>query len=418
MNISILKNYFWYGPFWRKAILVAIVLTIGVGGYNFFFGNKGVKTTYQTETAEKGTIVVSVTGSGKVSSANSSDVTTSVGGVVKKILVKNDQLVKAGQAIALVDLDQSSKQKYSSALSSYQSAKNSLDSAKSGLWTAQSKAFAVNQKFMNDAVARELAATDPTYIQENADWLAAESNYKIQQDTIRQMESNVNNAWLALNQQSPTIYAPISGTITGLSLQVGSVVSNTSTTKIASVVTNANPTISINLTEIDAPKVKVGDRATVTLDAFSDKTFTGTVASIDTVGITSSGVTNYPTVIKLDTNSKDIFANMSAQASIMIDSKPDVLLVSSSAVQSQNGSNFVRVMKGGKVSQVTVETGLVSDNQTEIVSGLNEGETVVTATITTGGTTRSANSTTSPFGLFGGNNRNGGGQIRGANFGR
>lgn len=409
---------------WFKALkpafkLVVLLLAIGLGwfAYSKIKGSAASKTDYQTATVSKGTIVVSVSASGSVSAAQAADVTTNASGVVSKVYVKNGDKVKTGQAIAYLDLDQIAKQKYVSAVSSYQSAKNSFDSAQANLYTKQSSEFAANQKFINDAVARDLTTDDPTYIQENADWLAAEASYKIQEAAIKQAQNSLSSAALSLQQASPTIYSPISGTVTGLSLQQGTVIAEGSTGKVASVVTGANPTVSVNLTQIDAPSITVGDKATITLDAFSDKTFTGKVISIDTVGETSSGVTSYPVVIKLDSPNDQIYANMSATANIITNSKSDILTVPSGAIQTDsNGGSYVRVMKNGQIQNVTVQTGISNDTDTEIVSGLSEGDTVVTGEISTGSPSNSRTNSTSPFSIFGGN-RGGGGNVRIRNFG-
>ncbi|MDO9027786.1 MAG: efflux RND transporter periplasmic adaptor subunit, partial [Candidatus Roizmanbacteria bacterium] len=243
-------------------------------------------------------------------------------------------------------------------------------------------------------------------ISEN-NWLSAEAKYKSQQKAIEQAQLSLNSAWYSYQQASPVIYAPISGTVSGLSLQIGSVInsqssSNTSATtnKIANIKTNALPTLSINLTEIDVPKIKIGDKATITFDAFSDKTFTGKVISIDTVGSVSSGVTNYPTVILLDTKSNTILPNMGITANIITNTKDDVLLIPSSAVKSvDSGNNYVQILKNGKPVNQNIEIGLVSDSQTEITSGLKEGDTVITST-TEVSTTKSSTKTQSVFGGF------------------
>ena len=170
------------------------------------------------------------------------------------------------------------------------------------------------------------------------------------------------------------------------------------------------PTLSINLTEIDVPKVTIGDKATITFDAFSDKTYTGKVISIDTVGSVSSGVTNYPTVILLDTKSNAILPNMGISANIITNTKDDVLLVSSSAVKTDDSNNnYIQILKNGKPVNQNVEIGLSSDSQTEITSGLSEGEIVITSTSQT--TTNTSTQTQSVFGGFGG--RSGGGGMGG-----
>lgn len=396
----------------RTLIIVAVI----IGGGYYLYSTQASSTatpTYQTATAEKGTLIVSVTGSGTVSTANSVQVTTQSSGVIKKIYVKNGDTVKVGQKIADIELDQTGQQRYKSALSSYQSAQNAVASAQSGLYSAQSKMFAANQKFINDAAERDLAESDPTYIQQNADWKASEADYIRQQSVITQSQNARFAAWITTQQSSPAIYAPLSGTLTGFSLQEGSVITaqtttsgSTSSQKIASVTTNAIPTISVNLTQIDVPKIKVGQKATITLDAYADKTYTGKVVSIDTVGSVSSGVTSYPAVIALDERTNDVLPNMSAQAVIVIDSKTDALIVPSTAITTSNGQRTVRIMKNNSPTSVTVTTGLASDTETEIVSGVSEGDTVVTAVITK--STSSTTTSTSPFSALGGGRAGGG----------
>jgi multidrug efflux pump subunit AcrA (membrane-fusion protein) len=151
----------------------------------------------------------------------------------------------------------------------------------------------------------------------------------------------------------------------------------------------------VNLNEVDIPKVKVGDRATITMDAFPASTFTGKIVSIDTTGSISSGVTTYPAYIVYDSAIDGIYPNMAVDASIITAVKDNVVLVPNAAVQ----ESTIRIMKNGKMSSVDVTVGSSNDTQTEITSGVNEGDTVVTGTTTTG---KSTTATTSPFSAIGG----------------
>ncbi len=383
---------------------VAVVALVWFG-WSKYRSYKSSQPQYQTAQVEKGTLVVAVTASGQVSTVNSLAVNTSASGVVAQVYVHDGLSVGAGAALAQLDLDQTSKQRYLTALASY-------NSAKANQYTLQNTLFTTNQKLINDAVARNLSVDDPTYIEENASWKAAEASYLNQQNSIAA-------AALALQQSSPVIYAPVSGVVTGLTLQKGSgLTSTTSSTttgqKIASIKTNANPAVAVNLTEIDVPKIKVGSKATITFDAIADKTFTGKVISVDTVGSVTSGVVSYPAAIALDTTSGDILPNMSAQVNIIIATKTDVLLVPTTAVKTQNGQNTVQVLQGKQVQSVDVSVGKTSATQTEIVSGLKEGDTVVTGTITTPTSTTRSSQTQSPFGALRGGFGGGGG----ARFGR
>lgn len=412
----------------KKIILLVLILIAGYFAISKLFLNKNNKVTYQTEKVTKGNLIVTVSGSGNVASTNNSNVTTSATGVVKTLYVKDGETVKTGDKIAEIELDLEGQQKNAQAYASYLAAQNSLQSAKDALYLTQADLFGKWQSYFNLAESTNYKNSDGTakteernnkteFLISQDNWLSAEAKYKLQEKAITQAQTSLTSAWYSYQQASPIIYAPISGTVSGLSLQIGSVInsqssSNTTamTNKIAGIRTDAMPTIYINLTEIDVPKIKIGDKATITFDAFSDKTYTGKVISIDTVGSVSSGVTNYPTVILLDTKSNDILPNMGVSANIITNTKDEVLLVSTSAVKTDsNGNNYIQILTNGKPVDINVEVGLSSDTQTEIVSGIKEGDTVITST--TEASTTPSSQTQSVFGGFGGN-RGGGGNVR------
>jgi len=141
------------------------------------------------------------------------------------------------------------------------------------------------------------------------------------------------------------------------------------------------PIVSVNLSEIDVSQVELDQKATVILDSIPDKTFTGKIVGVDRIGQSTSGVTQYPAIIQLDSSSKQILPNMMVTANIMIDRKDNALLVPSGVIQSQGDQSYVNVLIDGKPQSVPVEVGLSSDTQIEIVSGLNEGDAVITNTI-------------------------------------
>lgn len=375
---------------------IIAILAIAFLGYKIF-GKKQAKVQYQTTKVEKGTIIASVSASGQVLTANLINVTSNASGLVKKVYVKDGDLVTSGQKILELILDTDAKQRSSSAYSSYLSAKNSLDSAVTTLWTLDSAMWAANRTFVNDSLARGLLNYDPTYIQQNDNWLAAEAKYKNQKNVVSQSQTAVNNAWQAYQLVSPIVTAPMSGIVTNITYTEGMSLGGTedASLRIAIIRAEGNPLASFTLSEIDVSKVKLGQKATVKLDSLTDKTFTGKVATVDRVGSVTSGVTAYPVVIKFDTEAAEVLANMSATASIILDSKDEVLLVPSGVIRIQGEQNIVRVLKNKKEETVVVETGLTSDTQTEILSGLSEGDEVITGTVST--TTTRQGSSSSPF---------------------
>ncbi len=404
----------------RTKVIIALVVLIVLGffGYRALTAQKA-QPTYQTAVAEKGSLVTAVTASGSVSQGSSVNITTQVTGVVDQVFVKDGDSVTAGQNIASIIPDTASSQKQTAALASYMQANNNILTAKNTLNTLQSSLFAANQKFINDAVARGLTTDNPTYIQEDADWLAAENAYKNQQGVIAAASTAASGSWLSYVQLSSTVTAPMAGVISGLTVTPGSSVTSTSTSTSSTPATlgtvvlgEGTPKASVNLTEIDVVKVKPGQKVTMTLDALPDKTFTGVVSAVNTNGQVSSNVTTYPATITFDTAANSVYPNMGVAATIITDVKNNVILVPSAAVQTTGGQSIVRVMKNGQVSSVPVEVGGSNDTQTEIISGLSEGDTVVTGQTSMTGTGASG---TSPFGNtrggFGGG-FGGGGNVR------
>ncbi|MDO8497565.1 MAG: efflux RND transporter periplasmic adaptor subunit [bacterium] len=417
----------------RKVVFLVIVILFVIGGLfklKILEGNKQ-QVQYQTEKAEKGTIISAISGSGQVSTANSMGVTTQATGVVKTVYVTNGQIVQMGDPLVELDLDRDSNQKYLQALASYQGTKNSLDASKANQYGLQSDMFnewqtfmaiAQNSTYQNaDGTPNNINRSLPEFHIAEDDWLSTEAKYKNQQGAITQAQTALSSSWISYQQSSPVIYSPISGTVTGFTLQQGAIIapsSSSSTTtsqssqKIAVIMTNAAPTVTIDASEIDAPKIKQGNKVTITLDALPDKTYTGKVTSIDISGAVNSDVTTYPVTITLDSNPQDVYPNMSATANIIVATKDNVVVVPSSAIQTQNGESVVQIKKNGQYVSTPVEIGIASDTQTEIISGVNEGDEIVTSTVSSQtGSQTSTSGTRSPFSAnpFGGGIRTGGG---------
>jgi HlyD family secretion protein len=162
----------------------------------------------------------------------------------------------------------------------------------------------------------------------------------------------------------------------------------------------------ISLNEIDVVNVKLGQPVELTFDAIPGETFTGTVSQINTVGVSTSNVVSFATKISIPDADERIKSGMSVTANIIVENKEGVLSVPSGTVKSENvkGEMKYYVMKKTQQNQkVYVAVGMTNDIDTEIVEGLNEGDQVVSRTVS--GTTAKSTSSTSIFSLFGGGNR-------------
>jgi RND family efflux transporter MFP subunit len=396
---QIFKNRF------RTGLFIVLVAAVGLIGWRVL-GSRQPQPQYQTAKVERGNIVASVTASGQVLTSNITHVTTQASGTVKKVYLADGDQVYPGQTIAEITLDTQGQQSQAQAYASYLSAKSGLALAEASYYTLQSDLFAKNQAFMNGAVASGLSGDDPTYIQQNANWLAAEAKFNNYQTDLAKAKASYSAAWLTYQETRAVITAPSSGKINSLTIAEGMTLGATEGTsgnlasqRVASIITEGTPLASFNISEIDVSQVKSGQKATLTIDSLPDLTFTGKVVSLDRVGTTTSGVVNYPVLVKFDTSSEQVLPNMVASVSIIIDTKSDILLVPSNAVQTQDGQSTVKVLKDGRQQVVSVEIGLASDTQTEIISGLSEGDTVITGTISSEQTNQGG---ISLFGGFGG----------------
>jgi HlyD family secretion protein len=260
----------------------------------------------------------------------------------------------------------------------------------------------------------DLAAATETY--QNI----SQSKEPLDVQTARLTVTQKQNAYQeALNTLSDyTIRAPFDGIIASLDVKKGD--NATTGTTLATIITQQK-VATISLNELDIAKVKVGQKATLTFDAIPNTTFTGSVASVDILGTASQGVVSYGVDITLDTDDERIKPGMSVSASIITDTKSDVLMVPTSAVKSDNQGSYVEILSGptssttqGVTSSVPprqqgVEVGSSNETASEIISGLNEGDKIIVRTITPTKTT-----TTNAPSLFGGGNTRGaaGGNVR------
>lgn len=444
-KITSFKNWIINASLTKKLALSAILLAIAWLGGSMVLGQAKQESQYQTAHAEKGTLVTSVTASGTISAGNSIEITTPQTGVVNTVYVQNGDTVTQGQKIAEITLDQNSQQKqaaawasYLSAISSVKQAENAKLSADAAMWSDQQKILdaqgnvdyknnnSVNPSTKKDYTELEKQNIESSLIQAKKSFSASEQKYKDADAAIISANAQVNSSWLAYQQASSGIIAPITGVVSGLTLIPGLPIAYNSQGNTASV-NNSNSTANsstklgtitlesnslqatVNLSEVDIVKVSSGQKVTLTLDAFPGKTFTGRVTTIDTNGSVSSGVTTYPATITLDTAINNIYPNMAVNATIITDIKNNVLLVPSAAIQTVDGQSAVRVIRSGQITSVPVEIGSSNDTQTEIITGINEGDEVVTGSVLQNGALQQGQAATSPFsgGSFGGRGTSG-----------
>ncbi|MFA4835198.1 MAG: HlyD family efflux transporter periplasmic adaptor subunit, partial [Dehalococcoidia bacterium] len=312
-------------------------------------------------------------------------------------------------------------------------ARAALDKAREDQANITTDPVAVQQRKSQVATAKAILA------KAQEDLATIQAGPDTQDIDLKQIQ--VDNAQVALDDvkeqlQRATIVAPFDGVVASVGATAGDQVPVNTNTVIVVLVDTTKAEVDATVDEIDVAKVKAGQTAAITLDAIQDAMLRGTVTAVSPIAQTQSGVVTYKLSIAImggpppgslspdsppsggpppgrpplagsggrpdmaiqNPRGYDLKAGMTASANIIVENKPDVLLVPSSAITRNGRDSVVQVVIAeGKTEQRVVQTGATNGTQTEIVSGLTEGEKVVIAT--TIATTSSQNS--GMFRMFG-----------------
>jgi multidrug efflux pump subunit AcrA (membrane-fusion protein) len=431
-GLSRVKKFFLNLSWPKRLILFLVMAGLSILSWRFLGQTRKVETSYETAIVQKGTLVKTVSTSGTITSGNYTNISTKTSGTISKVYVTGGETVYKGQKIAEIVLDDYAKERQASAWVAYLGAKesylealNAKDLADIAMWQAHQDRLDAKEAFedmpednINPDTDEEYTESERAIITKTVDqtekaFRVAEAKYLNADDDIANAQAKVSAALRDYQENSVTILAPAAGVISDLALAENNLVSASATTSSTSgaTIVSAQTVGKINhakgqliatvdLTEIDVIEVKANQKVSLTLDAYSDKTFSGKILSINTSGSSSSGVTSYPATILLDPVSVEIYPNMAVSAEIITSVKTDVLLVPLTAIQSVGDRTTVQVMRDGQPEAVSVEVGDSNDTQTEIISGLAEGDEVIVLTIISDRV--DSQDETSSFGSFGG----------------
>lgn len=253
------------------------------------------------------------------------------------------------------------------------------------LATLSSYTDKTNKHLVNLLASRNVIQTNKEAIVGSAFDLAS------QELSVKQKENALLDAKEKLSDYF--IRAPFDGTLAKINAKVGESVS--ANTDVATLITYQRMA-EISLNEVDIAKIKIGQKVALTFDAVEGLTIYGKVAELDTVGTVSQGVVTYNIKVAFDTQDERVKPGMSVSASIVTDTRQDVLFIPNSAVKSQGPSYYVEIpdssenlpklsRQGVLLSRTplrqSIVIGLANDSTTELISGLKEGDPVVVRTI-------------------------------------
>lgn len=278
----------------------------------------------------------------------------------------NDLLAKALDAVdGSLTLSETTKTTYKTNINT---ARTSVNAIRTSL-TSQIQSIA-SQKSTITRVEQELALQRAGSTKEQIDAQKA------------QVDQAQANALYALSQLEKTILrAPFAGKVTKSEKSAGDIVA--ANESVVSVIGAGKYQIEVNIAESDIAKIKVGNTASVTFDAYgSDVVFEAVVVQVDLSETVIDNVATYKTVLEFSKEDAKIISGLTANVNILNERKDNVLFVYSRNIISENGAKYIKRLKDEKTmetEQLEIKIGLRgTDGKTEVISGIAEGDSVVT----------------------------------------
>lgn len=364
----------------KKALVIAAVAAIAaLAVWLLSGGKKEEKITFDTAAVAPANIMNSITATGTIEPVTSVTVGTQVSGIVSKLFVDYNSVVKKGQVIAELDKTNLMSQ---------------LNTAKTQLATAQSQLNyqTANYKRYKTLFEKGLVAAD--------DFDNAKLSYTQAKEQVVSAKEEVQRAQTNLGYA--TITSPIDGVVLSKSVEEGqTVAASFSTPELFTIAQDlTNMQVVADVDEADIGDVKEGERVTFTVDAYPDDTFEGKVKQVRQEATTTNNVVTYEVVISAPNADLKLKPGLTANVTIYTAERKGVLSVPSKAlrfipqketvdkmkiVDVANAKNKVWTIEGNSIVAHKVNIGMTDGTNTQIVGGIAEGTKVITGLNVTGG---------------------------------
>jgi HlyD family secretion protein len=388
---------------WLAAAAGLVVLVAAAWGYSILKGASTAFDPSRLATVERGTMVRSVVATGKVEPVTKVEIKSKANGIIEKLLVDVDQLVAANQILAELDKENLTA-RLREARANLEAAEAALTGARAQLDKNQIEAEAPDVAFARRELDRRQRLFDEK--------LASQSNLDEARSAVEQAENrqraaggqlviararvveagaNVAQARAAVERAeeelaNATIRAPINATVLTRDVEIGSPVSS-----ILNLGANATLVMTLGdiqrvfvrgkVDESDIGEVRLGQKARITTETFRDRVFDGRVTQISPIGVEKDNVTTFAVEVSIDNPGKELKANMTANAEIVLQQLGESLIVPEAAVTYDPKRNaFVDVVDpaapGGR-RRTSVKVGVGNGTRIQILSGVNAGDKVV-----------------------------------------
>ena len=379
----------------KKTKILIILLILGVGGYfvyDKFFNIKDEKVEFITKKAKKGSFSKKVDATGEIFATELIDVGAQVSGQIKKLYVKLGDQVKKGDMIASIDssTQQNSIDNKEAQLAIY---KAQLESAKVALNIAKTQFDRENALFSKNATSKqEFESAKNTYSANSA---------KIKELEAQIKQTNIELSTAKINLGYTKITAPRDGTVVSVQVEEGQTVNaNQTTPTIVNIADLSHVKMKMQIAEGDITKIKVGTPVEYSILSEPTKKFQTTVSSIDpglttlsdgSYGSSSSSKSSYSSSSSsssavyyyaqsiVDNKDGILRIGMTTQNELLIANVKDAIIVPSIGIKKDENGTFVYVLKDGKPVKTAVKTGIKDNLDTQIISGINENDEIITS---------------------------------------
>lgn len=355
----------------RKIIIsIAAIAAVALVIFLLTGKKKEKEVSFEFAKVEKANIQNSITATGTIEPVTSVTVGTQVSGIVSKLYVDYNSVVKKGQVIAELDK--------TNLISELNTAKANLNSAQSTL------------NYQRDNYQRYRTLYNKGLISAD-NFESARLSYEQARQQVLQAQENVKRAQTNLGYA--TITSPIDGVVLSKSVEEGQTVAASFSTpelfKIAQDLTNMQ--VVANVDEADIGGVKPGERVTFTVDAYPEDTFTGAVKQVRQEATTTNNVVTYEVIISAPNADLKLKPGLTANITIYTQERQGVVSVPSKAlrftptqetvgkrkIQDAKGKNKVWTVEGNNIVAHSVNIGMSDGTHTQIVSGIDEGKQIV-----------------------------------------
>ena len=379
----------------KKSKILIILLILGVGGYfvyDKFFKVKEEEVEFITKKAKKGSFSKKVDATGEIFATELIDVGAQVSGQIKKLYVKLGNQVKKGDMIASIDssTQQNSIDNKEAQLAIY---KAQLESAKVALNIAKTQFDRENALFAKNATSKqEFESAKNTFSSNSA---------KIKELEAQIKQTNIELSTAKINLGYTKITAPRDGTVVSVQVEEGQTVNaNQTTPTIVNIADLGHVKMKMQIAEGDITKIKVGTPVEYSILSEPTKKFQTTVSSIDpglttlsdgSYGSSSSSKSSYSSSSNsssavyyyaqsiVDNKDGILRIGMTTQNELLIANVEGAIIVPSIGIKKDENGTFVYVLKDGKPVKTAVKTGIKDNLDTQIISGINEGDEIITS---------------------------------------